>query len=105
MRRHSWDEQYWHNHLVAGDQQKKEAYMICENCKIDSDMFGHICSVCGGEIESNPVTTENKIPDSSPTATPAEATTESPAEKKILTSLEIKENRAKKIARILWLID
>lgn len=71
--------------------------MICENCRINSEIFGPICSICGSEEAYAPRTMEPKIPDSSPS--------EAPAEIKILTSFEIKKNKARKIARFLWLID
>ena len=66
--------------------------MICENCRITSEMYGPICSICGSEFENIPRRVKLKIPYSPP------------VEGKILTSLEIKQNKARKIARFLWLI-
>jgi len=70
--------------------------MICENCRIYSEMFGPICSICGSEIESNPRTMENKIPDSSPT--------ETLVEEKILTNFETNKNERGKRVRLQWLV-
>jgi len=75
---------------------RKEVYMICENCRIYSEMFGPICSVCGSEMEYVPKTKEPTKPYSSPT--------EILVEEKILTNSETNKNRAGKRVRLQWLV-
>lgn len=68
--------------------------MICENCRIYSEMFGPICSVCGSEMEYAPKKIEPKILYSLPT--------KKLVEKKILTNSETKKNKARTRSRFLW---
>ena len=68
--------------------------MICENCKIYSEMFGPICSVCGSEMEYAPKVEKPQIPCNLPIKILAE--------KKILTSIEIDKNKVRARSRFLW---
>jgi predicted amidophosphoribosyltransferase len=63
-----------------------EEYMICENCRINSETFGSICSVCGSETEYAPRTRESEIP----------------VVKKIPTNSKANKNKAGTRVRFPW---
>ena len=67
--------------------------MICDNCRIEMEMYDNVCSNCGSEVEYTPRTRRQEMP-SSPT--------ETPVKEKTLTSTGTNKNKARARVRFPW---